>query len=390
MLTCESNMTLSQFLESEYDVKKLHSIFNELSPEGIRADLTSHLQEWSYAKNHIFKMFGNKLKIEKDVEATISNNEAHRLVENFINTHLSGRSCALAKLLLNSRLNTKQIINNELSGDMVFFGTKFSKGMKVSRILGKIVPKSVSHVVQTAFSMLIQGFKVKGKAVLSIDPVDYITMSANRSGWRSCHALDGEYRTGTLAYMMDNSTIIAYVTSSECEVEVFSHVESKYNKYYFDNKIWRQVVLMPDKYTEKNYAIQSRQYPSTSSNNANAISQLLQYVLNNSLAEPKENPEDSFKVEPVSVDDILHYMVEDYYDGSMWYNDITHNAFSTGRLVFPSEYEDAEDFKDSGSYSVAYVGTEDIRCACGCGRYLEESESLFLEYSNDDEYYEED
>ena len=42
---------------------------------------------------------------------------------------------------------------------------------------------------------------MEGYLYLSIHPLDYLSISETNHGWRSCHALDGEYRNGNLSYL---------------------------------------------------------------------------------------------------------------------------------------------------------------------------------------------
>lgn len=377
--------TLKNLLDTEYDKKRFYAIFNNYKSESGSPNLREHLAQWAINKNHIYKQFGNKLKIEMPVESTISKDIASDMIRTFMSTHLSDNKCILAKMLLQQFLSTDEVVQNELKCDINFFSTKFSKGMKVSRILGRIIPNSISHSIQTAFSMLIQKFTVQGTAIISIDPVDYITMSVNKSGWRSCHALDGEYRTGTLAYMMDGVTAIAYVKTSECHVGHW--FGSEYKEYSFDNKMWRQVVLFGG-----NYAVQSRQYPNTSLNNSEAISKLIQCVfsenVDGNLFDAEFKP---FKTDKVSTERLCD-LVHDECSDNLWYNDITHGSFSIGRLTYPSFHDTAEDFIRSGEWSTVIVGTDGVKCACGCGHWVDESETLFVESycDEDDDYYEED
>lgn len=68
---------------------------------------------------------------------------------------------------------------------------------------------------QNLASQYVQKNKVKGKLYLSVDPLDYLLASENNENWRSCHALDGEFRSGNLSYMLDSSTVVAYVSNGE-------------------------------------------------------------------------------------------------------------------------------------------------------------------------------
>jgi len=108
------------------------------------------------------------------------------------------------------RMNYDSILENKLSVET--FG--FPVGMKLSRVLVKHFGIDAEDVRQR-LSMLIQSNKVTGRLVISVHPLDFLSSSENQHNWRSCHALDGEYRSGNLSYMCDNVTFIAYIKSEE-------------------------------------------------------------------------------------------------------------------------------------------------------------------------------
>ena len=108
------------------------------------------------------------------------------------------------------RMNYDSILENKLSVET--FG--FPVGMKLSRVLVKHFGIDAEDVRQR-LSMLIQSNKVTGRLVISVHPLDFLSSSENQNNWRSCHALDGEYRSGNLSYMCDNVTFMAYIKSEE-------------------------------------------------------------------------------------------------------------------------------------------------------------------------------
>lgn len=93
--------------------------------------------------------------------------------------------------------------------------------------------------------------------ILSVNPLDYLTMSFGNS-WASCHTIDkcnkrgkcdgysGCYSSGTISYMLDKVSMICYT------------VDNAYagDEYYFEDKITRQVFHFGE---EK--LIQGRLYP---------------------------------------------------------------------------------------------------------------------------------
>lgn len=107
--------------------------------------------------------------------------------------------------------------------------------------------------LQDKASMLIQEEKVSGTLCLSIHPLDYLSISENTYNWRSCHALDGEYRAGNLSYMTDSSTIICYLKGEdEAELPHFPS-EVKWN-----NKKWRMLLNFSEDWS---VVFAGRQYP---------------------------------------------------------------------------------------------------------------------------------
>lgn len=99
--------------------------------------------------------------------------------------------------------------------------------------------------------------KIKRHTILSVNPIDYLTMSFGNS-WSSCHTIDkqnkrdmpngyhGQYSSGTMSYMLDGTSMVLYT------------VDSKYdgNEFYSQDKINRQMF-----HYGEDKLIQSRLYP---------------------------------------------------------------------------------------------------------------------------------
>ena len=111
--------------------------------------------------------------------------------------------------------NHDAILSNKLDHEYEGFPT----GMKLSKVLMQKFGTDAEEVRQK-LSMLIQSNKICGKLCISVHPLDYLSASENNHGWRSCHALDGEYRAGNTSYMMDYHTIIVYLKSEDKEVRL--------------------------------------------------------------------------------------------------------------------------------------------------------------------------
>lgn len=98
------------------------------------------------------------------------------------------------------------------------------KGQKISRIVNKIC--TVTGLASlpdynkefAKFADAINPLKIKRHTVLSCHPVDYLLMS-NGNSWHSCHSIDlnhvnGCYSSGTISYMLDNSSIVFYTVDA--------------------------------------------------------------------------------------------------------------------------------------------------------------------------------
>ena len=111
----------------------------------------------------------------------------------------------------------------------------------------------VLNDMQSSASMIIQEDKITGTLCLSVHPLDFLSTSENNHNWRSCHALDGEYKSGNLSYMIDKSTIICYLKSNKDEQLPNFPEDVKWN-----SKKWRVLLFFSDNW---DLLFAGRQYP---------------------------------------------------------------------------------------------------------------------------------
>ena len=141
---------------------------------------------------------------------------------------------------------------------------KVFAGQKISKVVNKFCKRKGIHKLPnygrkfSKFSDDINELDIKRHTIISINPIDYLTMSFGNS-WKSCHTIDklndrhidgqdagGCYSGGTLSYMLDGASIVYYT------------VDSKYNgtDFEFQPKVNRCMFhLGEDK------LIQGRVYP---------------------------------------------------------------------------------------------------------------------------------
>ena len=148
-----------------------------------------------------------------------------------------------------------------LSG--MFKELHFHTGQKTSRVINKICQYLGFDKVDgynrefAKYADSLSPMVIKRHTVLSINPLDYLTMSFGNS-WASCHTIDKEnqrglpnsysgcYSSGTISYMLDETSMVLYTVDASYEGD----------EYWGEDKINRQMFHYGN---EK--LIQSRLYP---------------------------------------------------------------------------------------------------------------------------------
>ena len=117
---------------------------------------------------------------------------------------------------------------------------KIQDGDKAVKVLGKIA-KAYDlpgfEEFRIAHSMCFNDRRLKGELCLSIHPLDYMTMSDNECGWKSCmnwrHI--GEYRQGTVEMMNSPYVVVAYLKSNK---------DMTFDFGSWNNKRWRSLFIV--------------------------------------------------------------------------------------------------------------------------------------------------
>ena len=200
------NTVLSHSQNIDYDLINTASLFEDFATN----------------KYDIYKRFGNKLIVEiPNMEIMLTEEDKREQIKSLID--LAGNlSSEMADFL---KLNQDSIYDNKVSvsyyvattNEHIPVGMKLGKALKFFTCLDSdvdITPEDIAYV-QNQLANIIQSNKMVGTLCFSIHPLDFLSLSENNHNWRSCHALDGEYRAGNLSYMADNCTIITYLKSPE-------------------------------------------------------------------------------------------------------------------------------------------------------------------------------
>lgn len=338
------------------------------------------LKTWAYNKQNIFELFGKQLKIEVPLKnITLPEQVASESLQNFLDEYRSDFNPLILTLL--SKLNPDELINNILSKDFNILNVQLKKGWKVSKCFKSLeISEEQTKRQQDLYSRFIQTLKINGTLVLSIDPIDYITMSCSQSNWASCHHPNRDYGTGSMFYMSDKNTIITYVKSNNnCKFQARDNETKEVFDIEFPNKIWRQLVEISP---SLNYAVQMRQYPNTHNMINDKVTEIIKDLLSKYCLKEMQS-----YTEVVENNDILRDLVSSNYDvDNRFYNDIQYESFDRTTVIMPKTFDNLEEL-NSNTYNTPnriMVGNEDVYCACGCGCRMRNEFFFTCEYEGED------
>lgn len=152
-------------------------------------------------------------------------------------------------------LTIDEVFDNHMSRDYWLTAEdKIAAGTKVSKAFKYFISNETAlRCIQDQISTIIQEDKITGTLVLSVHPLDFLSTSENTYHWRSCHALDGDYRSGNLSYMVDSSTIVCYLRGANGQKLPNFPAEVSWN-----SKKWRMLLFLSDK---RDALFAGRQYP---------------------------------------------------------------------------------------------------------------------------------
>lgn len=249
------------------DYKEIQQQFDKVlkTSQGVSSVNTDELFEnWYRAKESFIKKFNNQLIYEVgSIEVHLDDIELKEYVLNmFMNKarKIIGYESMYDNFFRYVEDNYQDFATNILHQDWklseektIPMGMKFTKSFKYFLSNEKML-----NDVQMLASEITQKCKISGILCLSVHPLDYLSISENCHSWRSCHALNGEFRTGNLSYMQDSSTIVCYIKSSEGDVFTLPRFPEDVP---WNSKKWRMLLFVSD---NQKMIFAGRQYPFSS------------------------------------------------------------------------------------------------------------------------------
>ena len=225
------------------------------------------LHEWEKGKSEVLEnLFGGALYVEFPIEFTQSEDYLCKEFDKKLDGHdfydalcrwVYGNEDADIRRNLSCITEEKTIVKKVYPRDrkveIPYFDEKagkerklvISKGMKLTTIYSKLnkyfklTSPEVYEDFRQKYSTLFNSEKVKGTYVLSMRPLDYMTMSDNDYNWSSCMSWrsEGCYRRGTVEMMNSPYVIVGYLKG-----------DTPLNLLNFpvdiDNKKWRSLFVV--------------------------------------------------------------------------------------------------------------------------------------------------
>ena len=212
-------------------------------------------EQWHAAKQMYIRKFGGLIyEVPMPVAFRLGEKErlsrAKAFVEMVDNSYCNYELARFISANIDGFYENKTVVDyyNPIDGSTIQAGAKLVRAFKYF----ETEAVTLAHL-QTQASMLIQEDKVEGTLCFSVHPLDYLSISENNYNWRSCHALDGEYRCGNLSYMCDETTVVCYLKGKDDEKLPRFPADVPWN-----SKKWRVLLTYSDAHQ---IIFAGRQYP---------------------------------------------------------------------------------------------------------------------------------
>lgn len=262
---------------------------------------------------------------------------------------------------------------------------RFSEGMKMSRAINKIchwlgVDKLPDYNKEFAkYADSINPLSIVRHTIISINPIDYLTMSFGNS-WASCHTIDkenrrgmpnayeGQYSSGTISYMLDQVSMVFYTVSADYEGD----------NYFFEPKINREMF-----HYGEDKLIQGRLYPQDNDDGAEHIYKNIREIVQKVLADCLNIP--NYWVVKKGTDEASKYV----YSQGTHYHD--YECYNNCTLSIPKDKKENAECITIGHDPICIkCGREhdiedNINCCdpgyvcCDCGERVDEDDVIWID-----------
>lgn len=150
------------------------------------------------------------------------------------------------------RNNCYSTVQYDYKPSLIKDAPSFKAGMKTSRAFNAFChyygfdKRETYNKTFAQYADLVSALKRNMDFVISLNPLDYLTMS-NGVSWHSCHNIaGGGWKGGCLSYMLDGTSIITYVVSDINSDEKIHNIPKFYRQMiHYDDGMFMQNRLYP-------------------------------------------------------------------------------------------------------------------------------------------------
>lgn len=182
-----------------------HGTWDNASPEEIPMDYVKKmLTNWATNKKWLYLLMGRNLSVKKTFQVNKTEREMETLIEDFVSEFpVYGFHVR--------QFSTREILDNKIHRVPSLY-SKYCDicrtGMKVSKFFSQLLNDDMFDI---ALSKIMQNTKIDAVIEISIDPMDYFTMSITKHKWVSCFDIGkGSFSNCAFSIMQDAFTAIAF------------------------------------------------------------------------------------------------------------------------------------------------------------------------------------
>lgn len=252
------------------DFKTIEKYIAKMTGYEIKDNVENLLYEWNLNKKNLYRdLFDNSsLRFKTHISFDLSSDydylkkaviNASVTIVCFTSNYMreleySGQCLESDVYKVLSLFNPNTILKGFVSDGITFSNFKKTKTFhgKIMKVIRKVfefynIPAmDMFKKFRDDISLITTTKKIDTNIVISIHPIDFLSMSENSCGWSSCMSLGGTCASGISEIMNSQTAVIAYIESKEPYI------------YGIPNKSWRQLIFA-DK--ERGFVLSSRQYP---------------------------------------------------------------------------------------------------------------------------------
>lgn len=405
----------------EYYITHYSNESNGTRAVTLKAPLENILREWNSSKENLYRAFGNNFIVSRNIEiehcddSFFARFRANPIYEKFLhklsfklaekfNTEVynfdlvdglrdstvynmisrlidpyDSESFSKNKVRENAYRGHTLKIKSNVTGKTYTFveGEKLMKAIK--RIVDMVEDEwCTEHFEEFRIhhSLVLNEKKFKGELCLSIHPLDFMTMSHNDSGWRSCMYWDNDgcYKAGTVEMMNSPNVVVAYLKSSK-DMEIG-------DGNYWNNKKWRCLFIVED-----DIIFSVKSYPYQNESLYDTAGRTIAETINNAMGK------EIYNFQTIDYKDYDFYYEDECYiptatrivtrfEADKMYNDIVEWDGSHWSITNDGLLPKVEN-KDKPCVEIDYSGTSTC-VLCGCYNYNDDEHNLFCDGCLDD------